>query len=184
MILWKFILRYYIVPLGGNIEFFEFSQYAQAMRRQDLGVLLPLIIACTMSIGTVFLYCFFGSLTTDQFLRYAHISYESEWYTLPIELQKFIQLIIADAQRPRIFQGFKIIDLNLLAFTKVSYWDSVECGLISSNFKTFPKSQIMKTVITYYMMFKRLAKWIAFCRWPLLGFYIVAHIIALFSIHV
>lgn len=100
------------------IFFSKIDFYAQAMRRLDLSA-LSLIIASTLSIGTVFLYCFIASLTTEQFSCYGDIAYESEWYKFPIKLQKCIHIIIADAQRPHVFYGFKILDLNLWAFTKV-----------------------------------------------------------------
>lgn len=83
-----------------------------------------------MSTGTVFLYCYVGTFTTAQFLNYGDASYKSLWYRYPLDLQKAVQLIIADAQRPLIFHGFGIIDLNLMVFTKVrvlvTLYDQVE----------------------------------------------------------
>lgn len=104
----------------------------QATKRLDLNILV-FFNALLSSDFAVFLYCYIGSLTTDQFLRYGDISYESGWYRLPIDLQTFIELIIADGQRSLSFHGFNIINLNLNAFTKV-----------------------MRTVVSYYMMFKSL----------------------------
>lgn len=96
-----------------------FCFIVQAMKHLDLNVLL-LIIAFQMATGIVFLYCFTGSMATEQFFRYGNVSFESDWYKFPIELQKYVLLIIANAQQPKIFNGFSIIDLNLLAFTKVN----------------------------------------------------------------
>lgn len=73
-----------------------------------------------MGFGSVLLLCWVGSHITDNFVRIAGISYESLWYKFPIDLQKFMRLIIADAHRPVVFQGLGIIDLNFVAFTKVS----------------------------------------------------------------
>lgn len=92
--------------------------HVQALNRMDLGV-LTLLSTVLGSPGTVFLYCFIGSLSTDQFIDFGQRSYEFDWYKLPINLQTFVQLIIADAQRPQIYNGFNIIDLNLPAFVKV-----------------------------------------------------------------
>lgn len=114
------------------IDIFFF--FLQATKHMDLNMLVCANALMSSTIA-VFLYCYVGSLTTDQFLRYGDISYESQWYKLPIDLQKFFQLIIVDAQRSLSYHGFGIIDLNLNAFTK-----------------------IMRTVISYYMMFKRLTK--------------------------
>lgn len=74
-----------------------------------------------MSNITVFLFCRLGSLTTIQFHRFGDISYNSEWYKMPIEQRNYIELLIADAQRPLIFHGLKLVDLNLLTFTKVQF---------------------------------------------------------------
>lgn len=38
---------------------------------------------------------------------------------MPIELQRFIQLVIADEQRPLIFTGMGVLGLNLAVFTTV-----------------------------------------------------------------
>lgn len=92
-----------------------FLQYATDL---DLNAVTS-VIGLLMSVGVVYVYCFVGSLITDQFLRFGDIAYESEWMKMPTGLQKFIQMMIADAQRPLIFNGLNIVDLNLNAFTKV-----------------------------------------------------------------
>lgn len=86
----------------------------------DMGIMLVLlgIIICA---GNVFLYCYVGSFTTENFLQYANVSYESPWYKIPINLQQYLRLIIADAQRPQIFDGLGIFELNLMLFTKVNF---------------------------------------------------------------
>lgn len=71
------------------------------------------------SAGNIFLYCYVGTFTTVKFLRFSDVAYESLWYKFPIELQKYLRLIIADAQRPRAFDGFGFMDLNLVSFVKV-----------------------------------------------------------------
>lgn len=81
--------------------------------------LCVLIFSAHTSTGTTFVYCFMGSLTTEQFLGYSDIVYESDWYKMPIDMQKLLQFVIIDAQRPHIFNGFGIIDSNLTTFVKV-----------------------------------------------------------------
>lgn len=73
-----------------------------------------------MGHGNVLLYCYVGTFTTTQFSNYGDAAYESAWYKYPLNLRKAVQMIIADAQRPLIFYGFGVIDLNLITFTKVS----------------------------------------------------------------
>lgn len=70
------------------------------------------------------MYCLIGTNTTENYLRYANAPYESLWYKYPIDLQQYVTLIIANAQRPRVFRGFSTIDLNLEVFTKVCAFNS------------------------------------------------------------
>lgn len=76
-------------------------------------------LSIIMSTGNILLYCYVGSLTTDLFHSYGDISYESLWYKFPVNLQQYLRLIIADAQRPRVFRGFGYLTLSLMLFTKV-----------------------------------------------------------------
>lgn len=90
----------------------------QVIMDADFKVLL-VSLAVFLSTGVVFIYCFMGTFTTDQFLLYADISYESSWYKFPVKLQRYYVLILADSQRPRSFDGWGLIELTLVTFTKV-----------------------------------------------------------------
>lgn len=85
----------------------------------DMGVILG-IMTTIMGTGNIFLYCFVGTLTTDIFARYADFSYESVWYKIPVELQKYLLLVVVDAQNPHAFDGFGFIQLDLVFFMKVT----------------------------------------------------------------
>lgn len=80
------------------------------------------VISILTSAGNIFLYCYVGSHTTTTFLRFSDIPYESLWYKFPVDLQKYLHLIIANAQRPRAFDGYAIMDLNLVTFVKVFFF--------------------------------------------------------------
>lgn len=99
----------------------------QALNRLDLS-LVKFIVVIQLSTSIVFSYCYVGSLTTHQFLSFGDIWYELPWYKLPIELRTFIPLIIAHTQRPLVYNGFNIIDLNLAAFTKVIRLNCAQIG--------------------------------------------------------
>lgn len=77
------------------------------------------LLNVAMSTCTTFLYCYIGSITTENFLRYADISYESMWYKFPLDFRQYLRLMIGEAQRPRVFQGLGTIELNLDKFAKV-----------------------------------------------------------------
>lgn len=101
-----------------RIKLLLISFQFQLIKSMDIRVFV-IIFSTLTSIFFIFLYCAVGSFVTNQFLRYADITYESIWYEFPIDLQKYLVLIIADAQRPKVFDGLGIIDLNLMTFIKV-----------------------------------------------------------------
>lgn len=47
--------------------------------------------------------------------------FESNWYLLQYEIQKFYVLMIANAQLPVSYHGMNVVDLNLERFTKVNF---------------------------------------------------------------
>lgn len=137
-----------------KIKLYKFS--VQAMKHLDLNFFV-LCIGANTSIGTIFLYCFVGSLTTEQSLRFVDISYESQWYKLSMDQQKIIHILMVNAQRPLIFSGFQIIELNLITFIKVQFILLEQWNRFYS--LNYVLQQIMKTVVTYYFIFKSITNW-------------------------
>lgn len=79
----------------------------QAFKNLNLNIVILILYVEANTDGAVVLFCYAGSLTMDEFHRYGDIAYEFEWIEMPIELQKFILLIIADAQHPLIFEYYR-----------------------------------------------------------------------------
>ena len=90
-------------------------------------------MALLVSSSNFFVYCFFGKLATDSFAKMSDRLFEAKWQDLQPNLQKYFIIMIANAQRPQNFHGFNVAILNLETFTK-----------------------LLKTVFTYYMLFKTL----------------------------
>lgn len=133
-----------------------FAFLTQAATNLDLNIVV-VILGVQCNTGTVFLYCYVGSLTMNQFHRYGDISYEAQWIKMPIELRKFVQIVIADAQRLLKFTKLNLVDLNLTAFTTVRFCFHIFCyRYLLCALLCF---QVMKAVVTYYMMFRSLAKY-------------------------
>lgn len=122
-----------------------------------------MVILITMvSTSLLFWYCYFGKIATDSFEAMADCLYESNWQSLPIELQKYFIIMIANAQRKLYYHGFGVVKLDLEAFTKV--WN------IFKKIPNFPPIQIeitlidmfcfqfFKAVFTYYMVFKTITE--------------------------
>lgn len=72
-----------------------------------------------VGVSNLFVYCFFGKVATESFATMADSLYEANWQNLPIELQKYFILMIANANRPLYYHGFNIAILNLETFSKV-----------------------------------------------------------------
>lgn len=81
--------------------------------------------AVGMSASNLFLYCYYGKLTTNSFVEMSHGLYESNWVELPVNLQKYYILMLANIQIPLYYHGFGVAVLNLETFTKVSTHYSV-----------------------------------------------------------
>lgn len=78
------------------------------------------VLTIVVSMSLLFLYCYYGKIATDSFEEMADCLYQSNWQSLPIELQKYIVFMIANAQRPIIYHGFGVVNLDLQTFTKVN----------------------------------------------------------------
>lgn len=76
-------------------------------------------MAVCVGTTTSYFYCFYGRLTIDSYARMADLLFESDWQKLPVNLQKYVTLMIADMQRPVYYHGFGILVLDLETFANV-----------------------------------------------------------------
>lgn len=127
--------------------------------------LVSIVLGVSVSALNLYVFCYFGKMSTEQFEKMADCLYHSSWYLLSNQMQKFVILMIANAQIPIHYHGFKIAVLNLELFCKVSYqlneylkWTfySETITLESNHFRISLYFQMSKTVISYYLMFKTL----------------------------
>lgn len=89
------------------------------MQKEGFDIIFVLMLV-SINILNLFLYCFFGKMATDSFRDMANCLYRSNWQNLPIHLQKYIILMIGNAQRPLYYHGFGVVILDLETFTKVN----------------------------------------------------------------
>lgn len=82
----------------------------------DIGMIL---MASTVSLSTLFLYCYFGQVATDCYENVAIILYEAKWLNTPLKLQKYFVLMIGNAQIPLNYHGFGIAFLSLNTYMRV-----------------------------------------------------------------
>lgn len=102
----------------------------------------------------MFLYCYFGVLATESFKSMTDSLYESEWSKFPVALQKYVIVMIANMQKPLRYHGFGIANLDLVTFIGVRIIQSIQFCKIKQKYVFFHLFQLIRSVITYYMMFK------------------------------
>lgn len=114
--------------------------------------LVVLFVAIIVGVSNMFLYCFFGKLSTDSFMKMCQCLFESNWFKIQVDLQKYFILMIADAQKPLYYHGFHMAILNLETFAAVNTIKPTKSSNCSFGFYF----QFLKTAITYFMVFKTL----------------------------
>lgn len=78
-----------------------------------------LLLAAFIGCSNMFVYCYFGKMATESFINIADSFYESNWRGLPIAIQKYFVVVIANAQIPIYYNGFGVAILNLENFCQV-----------------------------------------------------------------
>lgn len=69
-------------------------------------------------------FCYYGVLASESFEQMADSLFESNWLELPVELQKYFVIMIANMQNPLFYNGFGVFDVNLTSFISVSLFSS------------------------------------------------------------
>lgn len=126
------------------------------MKHPDLNFYMVLM-SLLVSGANLFLYCFYGNRSTNDYGQMALDLYESNWYTHPVGLQKFFKMIIANAQRPLYYDGFQIVQLNLETYLKVE--ENSICML--KKWDTFHEQNFLQGLLTSRRKFCELARF--FC---------------------
>lgn len=80
---------------------------------------LTLIIAILCGVANLFLFCFYGKKTTDSYRNIADCLYDCNWHEMPIDQQKYIIMMIMNAQIPLHYHGSRIVIMDLETFVKV-----------------------------------------------------------------
>lgn len=81
--------------------------------------LFVLFISLAVATGNVYLFCYFGKLSTQSFENISGYIYNSNWQLLDIDLKKYIILMIKSTQPRLAFHGYGMFILNLETFTQV-----------------------------------------------------------------
>lgn len=82
--------------------------------------LYMLLVSVAAAISSLFAYCYFGKIATNSYDQMAECLYDCNWHELDLQHQKYILVMMMNAQRPIYYNGFGVADLNLETFTTVS----------------------------------------------------------------
>lgn len=66
-----------------------------------------------------FLFCNYANIATDRIDEIGLLTYTTDWFNYPLDLQKYMILIIARSQLPTQFTGLNLIYCNKEVFGKV-----------------------------------------------------------------
>lgn len=91
----------------------------QQMEHPDSTIIIHLL-ALTVSCSNLFVYCYFGKIGSESYERMPQYLFESDWMEHPVKMQKYVLLMIGNAQIPLYYNGFGISNLNLETFTTVN----------------------------------------------------------------
>lgn len=90
--------------------------------------LLQCIISLAVIAAHISAFCYFGEMTTSKFEELPESIYQSKWYEYPLEIQKYITLVLAHTQQPFHFSGYFVSSCTLHTYKEVAiigYWFSL-----------------------------------------------------------
>lgn len=83
-----------------------------------------LLLVASVALTDLFLYCYFGKLAAESYEQTAVCFFECDWLELPKQFRQYFIIMIANAQQPHCYAGFKLAVLNLDTFCTV-IWAAV-----------------------------------------------------------
>lgn len=93
------------------------------------------LIGIVISLVLPSIFCYFANLATDRVLNIANTAYGLNWFDHPVEMQKFIVLMIARSHERIEFNGFGLVLCTLETLGKV-------CNILSG--RTFRNNEETK----------------------------------------
>lgn len=89
--------------------------------------LITILAIASFGMVNLFIYCFFGKMTTENFAKMSDCVYfDMKWHKLSVKLQTHIVLMIQNMQKPIFYHGFDVAIMDLNTFLRVSLSDSTQ----------------------------------------------------------
>lgn len=77
-------------------------------------------MAISTALLTLYVNCYFGKMATESYTDMSDCLFQSNWQAQSIKLQKYIIIMIGNAQQPYYYHGFNLATLQLETFISVS----------------------------------------------------------------
>lgn len=108
-------------------------------------------------------FCYFGDMASNRLSSIGLAVYAANWYDYPVQLQRFIVLMISRSGKPAYFNAFDVINCSLEVFGKVVIQLAIAFQFIAACFKTllcfiFFYLQLCKSACSYYVVFRSFSK--------------------------
>lgn len=105
--------------MSSAYKYFEICFFVQLYNNFIRNVIT--LAYCVISALSYFwLNCYCGEFITNIFLKYADCLYKSQWYSLPVPLEKYWTIVMPNMQRTVFYDGLGMVRLNLNTFANVS----------------------------------------------------------------
>lgn len=85
-------------------------------------MLIQIVDGLGIIVANVFTFCYFGNLVTNKLMEIDTTAYSLQWYEFPIKQQKYIILLMAQAQRPIVLSGYFRTSCSLERFKDVGFF--------------------------------------------------------------
>lgn len=85
----------------------------------DTGVFAMDVLCVVCSLMWPFLFCYFANLATDCVAAIGYVAYSLNWFEHPVEMQKYLLLIVARSHERVHFTGLHLIECSIEVFGKV-----------------------------------------------------------------
>lgn len=102
-------------------EIFPVSKFCilvQQVQHTDYTI-FTVFYAALVSTLNIYACCYFGEMATQSYVEMSNGLNKCNWYMMNVDLQRYFILMIANAQRPMYYHGFKIFILNSETFLDV-----------------------------------------------------------------
>lgn len=106
----------------------EIFQFLQQLQQTSFSIkdppynLITIVAQATFGMVNLFIYCYFGKMSTDNFAKMSDCVYfEMKWDRLSVKFQTYVVLMIQNMQRPIFYRGFDVATMDLNTFLRVSW---------------------------------------------------------------